>query len=108
MQTLKRRATEPPVSLRQTAPEIPEPLDAVVLRCLQPQREARFQTTAELVHALDLLEIRCDRGLAKPLEAAPLVGVDRLLRRGAPRLLGGVAHRAVPGGPPEALRRAGG
>jgi serine/threonine protein kinase/tetratricopeptide (TPR) repeat protein len=53
---LKRRIAEPPASLRKSDPAIPESLDALVLRCLQIDPADRFQTTAELVTALDRLD----------------------------------------------------
>jgi serine/threonine protein kinase/tetratricopeptide (TPR) repeat protein len=55
-ETLRRRVTEPPVSLRETDASIPESLDAIVMRCLQLNPSDRFQTTADLVGALGRID----------------------------------------------------
>ena len=77
VEELTRRLTEPPPSLRSIDPELPEPLDRVVMRCLQPDPAARYQTTSELVAALDHLD---DRGKRLPL-----------VRRLTPRLMAATA-----------------
>ena len=56
IEALRRRIEETPASLRVTDAAIPEALDAVVLRCLQPDPANRFGTTEELVAALDALD----------------------------------------------------
>jgi tetratricopeptide (TPR) repeat protein/tRNA A-37 threonylcarbamoyl transferase component Bud32 len=61
---LTQRVKEAPPSPRAIDPEIPEPLDRVIMRCLQPDPAARYQTTADLVGALDRLD---DRGRLLPL-----------------------------------------
>lgn len=53
---LQRRIQEPPASLRDTDPAIAEAVDAVVMRCLQIDAGQRFQSTGELVSALDRLD----------------------------------------------------
>ena len=53
---LQRRMKEPPPALRSVDPQIPEALERIVSRCVQPDPTARFQTTAELVAALDRLD----------------------------------------------------
>jgi serine/threonine-protein kinase len=53
---LIERATHPPPRLRTIDPTIPEGLDALVARCLEPDPAARFQTTGELESALDRLD----------------------------------------------------
>jgi serine/threonine protein kinase/tetratricopeptide (TPR) repeat protein len=63
MDAMRRRVTEPPVSLRETDAAIPEALDAIVLRCLQLDPADRFHTTADLVAALDRID---DHGLLIP------------------------------------------
>ena len=74
---LEQRLTEAPPALRSVDPAVPEPLDRVVMRCLQPDPAARYQTTAELVAALDRLD---DRGRLVPL-----------MRRLTPRLMAAAA-----------------
>ena len=51
---LARLQTTPPAP-RTLKPEITEPVDQIVMRCLQPTPAARFATTADLVHALERL-----------------------------------------------------
>ena len=55
MAELLQRITTPPPSLRSIRPEIPEAVDALVMRCLHPNPDARFPNTLELVNALDHL-----------------------------------------------------
>ncbi|MGE5199129.1 MAG: protein kinase domain-containing protein, partial [Rhodospirillaceae bacterium] len=74
---LEQRLTEAPPPLRSIDPEIPEPLERVVMRCLQPDPPARYQTTAEVVAALDRLD---DKGTLLPL-----------VRRLTPRLMAATA-----------------
>ena len=51
---LNRIAAAPP-STRSFKPDIPDPVDQIVMRCLQPNPAARYPTTQELVNALDHL-----------------------------------------------------
>ncbi len=51
---LQRIAAAPPAP-RTINPEIPEALNDIVMRCLQPSPEARYPTTQDLVTALDRL-----------------------------------------------------
>ena len=53
---LEARMKQAPPSVRSVAPEIPVAVDALVSRCLDPDQAKRFQTTAELVAALDRLD----------------------------------------------------
>ena len=64
VEELQRRMKEPPPALRSIDPQIPEALDRIVSRCVQPDPAARFQTTAELVAALDRLD---QKGKTLPL-----------------------------------------
>ncbi len=43
---------EAPAPLRSVAPQLPLEFEALVMRCLEKQREARVQNVAELAHAL--------------------------------------------------------
>jgi eukaryotic-like serine/threonine-protein kinase len=56
LEELRRRSVELPRTLRSMDPDIPEALDQIVVRCLQPNPDARFGTTSELVAALDRLD----------------------------------------------------
>ncbi len=56
IEELQRRMKEPPPALRSVDPRIPEALERIVSRCVEPDPVARFQTTAELVAALDRLD----------------------------------------------------
>ena len=53
---LSARMHEKPPPARSIDPEIPEALDQIVSRCLEPDREARYQTTTELAAELDRLD----------------------------------------------------
>ena len=55
MAELVARMAAAPPPLRQITPDIPEALDAIVTRCLQPSPAARFETTHDLVAALEAL-----------------------------------------------------
>jgi tetratricopeptide (TPR) repeat protein len=55
MTELLSRISTAPISPRSLNPEIPEALDRIVIKCLQPSPEARFASTKELVDALDRL-----------------------------------------------------
>jgi eukaryotic-like serine/threonine-protein kinase len=58
----RMQAAPPPV--RSIDATIAEPLDRLVTRCIQPDAAARYQTTPELVGALDRLD---DRGYLRPV-----------------------------------------
>jgi eukaryotic-like serine/threonine-protein kinase len=53
---LNLRMKDPPPAPRTQDPSIPEALDRIVTRCIQPDADARFATTADLVAALDRLD----------------------------------------------------
>lgn len=55
-EALTARVTTAPAPLRTRHPELPQALDAVVTRCVQIDAADRYQTTAELVAALDRLD----------------------------------------------------
>lgn len=77
IEDLQRRITEAPVPLRALDQRIPEAFDRIVSRLVEPDPRARFQTTAELVAALDRLD---DNGVPLPL-----------IRRLTPRLMAATA-----------------
>ena len=53
---LMARMQNAPAPLRTINPEIPEAIDHIVDRCLQPNAAERYQTTADLVADLDALD----------------------------------------------------
>ena len=53
---LTERTSSTPVPLRAREPDLPEAIDAIVTRCVQLDPADRYQTTAELVAALDRLD----------------------------------------------------
>ena len=53
---LIERASHAPARLRTVDPTIPEPLDLLVAKCLEPDPAARYQTTKELEEALERLD----------------------------------------------------
>lgn len=59
---LNLRMTQQPPSPRSIDPDIPEALDQIITRCVQPDATARYATTADLIADLDTLD---DEG--KPL-----------------------------------------
>ncbi|HEX5111038.1 MAG TPA: protein kinase, partial [Vicinamibacterales bacterium] len=53
---LQRRLAGPPPPLHTVDPELPAPLTALIERCVEPDADKRFQTSAELVAELDRLD----------------------------------------------------
>ena len=90
---LSQRMLKAPPSARSIDPTVPEPLDAVITRCIQPDPAHRPQTTAELVALLDRLDdhgkkIHLARrltwrvGVAAAVVVAGLVGLTWLVAQG--------------------------
>jgi formylglycine-generating enzyme required for sulfatase activity len=52
-ESLIHRMAGKPEGIRKRRPEVPAGLDAVVMRCLEPAMESRFQSGADIVKALD-------------------------------------------------------
>jgi tetratricopeptide (TPR) repeat protein/tRNA A-37 threonylcarbamoyl transferase component Bud32 len=75
---LTRRMQSPPPAPRSINPGIPEPLDRLVSQCVKPNAAERFQTTPQLVAALNRLD---NRGQLLPV-------VRRVTRRLAAAVLG--------------------
>jgi eukaryotic-like serine/threonine-protein kinase len=69
---LRQRLDKAPPSLRSVDPEIPEVVDRLVMRCLEPDPAARYQTSAELAADLARLD---DNGVPLPIQR----GVTRRL-----------------------------
>ncbi len=68
---LTARTLSAPPSARSLDPAVPEPVDKIITRCVQPDAAARYQATAELVTALNALDT----------EGKPLPIIRRLTRR---------------------------
>jgi tetratricopeptide (TPR) repeat protein len=64
VEELQHRLAHPPPALRTIVPAIPQALEQVVMRCVEPDAGKRFQTTAELVAAIDRLN---DNGKLRPI-----------------------------------------
>src|SRR5262245_29600865 len=60
---LQGRLAHAPPSVRSVVHAVPEALDALITKCVEPELEKRYQSSAELVAALDLLD---DNGKLKP------------------------------------------
>jgi tetratricopeptide (TPR) repeat protein len=60
---LMARLEQAPPRVRTIDASIPEAVDAIVARCLEPDPAARFQNTAELLAALEALD---ENGIPKP------------------------------------------
>lgn len=64
VEELQKRLEFAPLPVRTLVPEVPDALDRVISRCVQPDAAKRYQTTAELVEALDRLT---DDGTLRPI-----------------------------------------
>src|SRR5690348_4038891 len=56
MSELLSRMQEPPPSVRTFEPQVPEALEAIIARSIEPQADRRFATTLDLIAALDALD----------------------------------------------------
>ena len=63
LRDLMQRIQSPPTPVRSLAPDVPEGVEAILLRCLQVDPAARFESTAALGAALTELD---ESGLRKP------------------------------------------
>ena len=62
---LQKRLAQPPPSIRTILPDIPLPLDQLITKCTEPEAANRYQTTTELVAAIELLD---DNGKLRPIK----------------------------------------
>jgi serine/threonine protein kinase/Flp pilus assembly protein TadD len=62
---LQKRLAQPPPPVKSIVPEVPLPLDQLVTKCTEPDAAKRYQTTTELVAALDRLD---DTGKLRPIK----------------------------------------
>ena len=56
VEELQRRMTAPPPPIQALAPDVPSPLAALIARCVEPEADKRFQTSAEVAAELDRLD----------------------------------------------------
>lgn len=82
-----RHKNEPPPSPRKLNPRIPEPLVQLILRCLEKEKEKRFQTADELL--ADLIRIEAGLPISERviLKARPTVRIAREESAGLRRFL---------------------
>ena len=82
-----KHKNEIPISPRKLNAEIPEPFNTLILRCLEKQKENRYQTAEELLADL----IRIEEGLPiserVALPARPTIRIAREKPTGLKRLL---------------------
>ena len=98
---LMGRMQQPPPGLRSIDPTIPEAVDGLVTRCLQPDPKARYQTARELVRDIDRIAAGGDPAIA-PLRTG---WRGALMRRGPlVPLLGALAIVLVLGAAAFALK----
>ncbi len=64
VEELKARMVQAPPPLRETDHTVPEALDRIVTRCIQPEADARYQTIADLLADLDALD---EQGKPRPM-----------------------------------------
>lgn len=81
---LQDRMKQAPASPKTKDPSIPAALDEIITRCIQPDAAARFQTTKDLVDAIDRLDdhgvpIPIVRRLTRSMAAAAVVVIASLL-----------------------------
>jgi tetratricopeptide (TPR) repeat protein len=69
IEELKSRIEQPPPLAQTIDPTIPKPVEQVIAKCLQPDREQRYTTSADLVAALDRLD-----------EKGELIPIKRVVR----------------------------
>jgi Tol biopolymer transport system component len=86
--------TEPPPP-RQVKPDLPDKLEAIILRCLKKAPAERYQTAKELADALR--ELYQTLGPVSPLDAAPATQMGRL--EGIQVLLDRETYAVSPGVP---------
>jgi serine/threonine protein kinase/Flp pilus assembly protein TadD len=90
---LNTRMVQPPPAPRTQDPSIPEALDRIIARCIQPAADARYQSISEMLADLETLDdngrplpmvrrLTWRMGAAAALAVASLVGATYWLARG--------------------------
>jgi len=64
---LQKRLEQATPPVKSVVPEVPEPLNRFVSRCIEPEAAKRFGSTAEMLEALSRLD---DRGKLRPVKRA--------------------------------------
>lgn len=87
VEILMKRVRDVPRDLREVKPEVPESLARIVMRCLERDPAARYQSSHEIVADLD-----ADRATVAPVTstARSILSTTRGRRRGAVLAAGGV------------------
>jgi serine/threonine protein kinase/tetratricopeptide (TPR) repeat protein len=107
---LIERSRQAPPRLRTLDPSIPEPLDAIAARCLEPDPDARYQTTRELEAAIERLDANGNERVAPAVPAAKpspwLAIVPAGLALAAALIIGTLwmSSRSAPPPPPPSAR----
>jgi serine/threonine protein kinase/tetratricopeptide (TPR) repeat protein len=70
---LQARMAKAPPPVKSLVPEVPEALNHLISRCLEPDPEKRFQTTVELATALDRLDADGEATRIKRVVGLPIV-----------------------------------
>jgi eukaryotic-like serine/threonine-protein kinase len=70
---LKARMVKAPASPRSLVPEVPEALDQLIVKCLDPNPSGRFETTKHLAAALDRFDAD-----GQPIKIRRVVGIRAL------------------------------
>jgi tetratricopeptide (TPR) repeat protein/tRNA A-37 threonylcarbamoyl transferase component Bud32 len=100
---LMSRMQGPPASLRTVDPTLPEGLDAVVTKCLQPNVADRYPSSAALLKDLERLSsgtavaAGSDRRRVRPVHAAIAAPLVLVLALGGYALYGGRPDPSAPG-----------
>jgi len=81
---LQARMKAPPPRIKTLVPEVPDAVDAIISRCLEPDPDKRFQSTEELAGALAVLDdegepIPIPPRFSKKLMAAAAVAIVSLV-----------------------------
>ena len=83
VEELESRIKAAPAPVKSIRPEVPDALDQIIARCLEPDRDKRFATSADLAAALDRLDdnaipIPEQRGIPRGMAVAAAVLVATL------------------------------
>ena len=101
---LMARIKDAPPRLRTIDETIPEPLDELAARCVEPDPEKRYQSSAELLAALNALD---ENGLLRPMPKAVLspwrMTVAAVLVIATIAIAGVIVRKTTPAAAPKAI-----